>query len=98
MLSYSIPSWSQAFIHHDPRKFQPEPFSQFFDAYGEPLKLKTGNLHDVTTATRHPKAAANVPIRVNSCLRVSSSIIICSTPISANTNVSGNVRSRIDCG
>src|SRR5262245_61850443 len=63
MLSYSIPSWSQAFIHHDPRKFQPEPFRQFFDGDCEPLKLKAGDLHDRARTTRHQDATANVPVR-----------------------------------
>ena len=36
----------QAFVHHDPRKLQPKPFRQFFDADGEPLKLKADDLYD----------------------------------------------------
>jgi hypothetical protein len=42
----ALPSWSQAFIHHDPRNLQAEPFRQFFDADGEPLKLKARDFHD----------------------------------------------------
>jgi len=44
--SHSGSSWSQAFVHHDPRNLQPEPFRQFFDTHGEPLELKSGNLYD----------------------------------------------------
>jgi hypothetical protein len=46
VLGHSALSRSQAFVHRDPRKFQPEPFRQFFDAYGELLKLKARDLHD----------------------------------------------------
>jgi hypothetical protein len=46
VLGHSIPSRSQAFVHHDPRNLKPEPFRQFFDAYGEPLNLKAGDFHD----------------------------------------------------
>ena len=40
---HSVPSRTQAFVHHDPGNLQPEPFRQFFDAHGEPLKLKARN-------------------------------------------------------
>src|SRR5262249_51090444 len=56
-------SLRQAFVHHDPSNLQPEPRRQFFDAHGEPLKLKAGDLHDGTTATRHQNATANVTVR-----------------------------------
>ena len=46
VFGHSIPSRSQAFVYHDPRNFQPEPFSQLFDAHGELLKLKAGDLYD----------------------------------------------------
>jgi hypothetical protein len=36
-------SLGQAFVHHDLRNSQPEPF---FDAHREPLKLKTRNSND----------------------------------------------------
>jgi len=43
---HSVLSRSQAFVHHEPRNLQPEPFRQFFDAHGEPLKLKACDFHD----------------------------------------------------
>jgi hypothetical protein len=43
---HSIPSRSQAFVHHEPCNFHPEPFRQFFDAHSEPLKLKARDFHD----------------------------------------------------
>jgi hypothetical protein len=46
ILSRLVRSRSQAFIHHQPRNLQPEPFRQFFHADGEPLKLKPGDLHE----------------------------------------------------
>ena len=46
VLGHSILSRSQAFVHHDPRNLQPEPFRQFFHAHGELLKLKAGDFHD----------------------------------------------------
>jgi hypothetical protein len=45
-LFHSVPSRSQAFVHHDPGNLQPEPFRQFSDAHGEPLKLKAADFHD----------------------------------------------------
>jgi hypothetical protein len=32
----------QAFVHHDLGNLQPEPLRQFFNAHGQPLKLKAG--------------------------------------------------------
>jgi len=29
---------SQTFVHYEPRNLQPEPFRQFIEAHGEPLK------------------------------------------------------------
>jgi hypothetical protein len=46
VLGHSVPSRSQAFVHHDPRNLQPEPFRQLFHAHGEPLKPKAPDLHD----------------------------------------------------
>ena len=46
VLGHSVLSLAQAFVHHEPRNFQPEPFRQFFDAHGEPLKPKAPDLHD----------------------------------------------------
>jgi hypothetical protein len=46
VFGHSISSRSQALVHHDPGNLKPEPFRQFFDAYGELLELKAGNLHD----------------------------------------------------
>jgi hypothetical protein len=48
VLGHSIPSRRQTLVHHDPSKLQPAPapFRQFFDAHGEPLKLKAGDFHD----------------------------------------------------
>jgi hypothetical protein len=46
ILRHSVLSRRQAFVHHEPRNFQPEPFRQFFDAHGEPLNLKAGDFHD----------------------------------------------------
>jgi hypothetical protein len=46
VLSHSVPSRSQAFVHRDPRNLQPEPFRQFFDADGEPLKLEARDFHN----------------------------------------------------
>ena len=46
VLGHSTISLSQAFVHHDPGNLQPDPFRQFFDAHGEPLKLKAPDLHD----------------------------------------------------
>jgi hypothetical protein len=46
LLGHSISSLSQAFVHHDPRNLQPEPFRQFFHANGELVKLKAPDLHD----------------------------------------------------
>ena len=43
---HSVLSRSQAFVHHDPRNLQPEPFRQLFDAHGELMKLKAPDLHD----------------------------------------------------
>ena len=42
----SLPSRNEAFVHYDSRNFQTEPFRQFFDTYGEPLKLKPRDLYD----------------------------------------------------
>jgi hypothetical protein len=46
VLDHSVLSRRKAFVHHDPRNLQPEPFRQFFDADGEPLNLKARDLHD----------------------------------------------------
>src|SRR5262249_55923541 len=46
ILRHSLLSRRQAFVHYDPRNFQPEPFRQFFNAEGEPLKLKARDLDD----------------------------------------------------
>jgi hypothetical protein len=45
-LWHSIPSRGKAFVHHDPRNLKPKPFRQFFDAYGELVKLKARGFHD----------------------------------------------------
>ena len=52
VLSHSVSSRSQAFVHHDPRNLQTEPFRQFFDAYAEPLKLKARDSYDLPGAAR----------------------------------------------
>jgi hypothetical protein len=46
VLGHSVLSLDQAFVHHDPRNLQPEPFRQFFDVYGEARELKAGDFHD----------------------------------------------------
>src|SRR5262245_14907566 len=56
-------SLRQAFIHHNPRNLQPEPFRHFFHADGEPLKLKAGYFHDRAAATRHQDTATHIPVR-----------------------------------
>jgi len=41
-----VPRRCQAFVYNDPLGFQAEPFRQFFDAYGELLKLKASDFYD----------------------------------------------------
>jgi hypothetical protein len=43
---HSVLSLGQAFVHHDLRNLQPEPFRKFFHTDGEPLKLKARDSYD----------------------------------------------------
>jgi hypothetical protein len=46
VFGHSIPSRSPAFVHHEPRNLQSEPFRKFFHTDGEPLKLKARDSYD----------------------------------------------------
>src|SRR5262245_4247979 len=55
ILGHSIPSRSQAFVHHDPGNLYTEPFRQFFDADGELLRLKAHDSNDLIRSDRTSK-------------------------------------------